>query len=312
MTLLSVIIPVYNTAEFLHQCVNSVIEQADMNCTEIILVNDGSTDNSPEICREFEGKYSNINCINKENEGLAAARNTGIEKALGEYILFVDSDDYLLSDSAHSLITLCEKAHEKSIDALCFNYTRKGSHEAERKCAKSYSNDISMLVNSNIYTSSACLKLFKKKMLIDNNIFFVKGTLSEDILFCGKILDVKNVKIEFYNAVLYFYRVRNNSISRNVSKRQILDVVSTIEELVKTNSENVLSYVAFQYATLMININLCKEQIDNNTLEKICNKKDVLKYNTSFTVRIIYVLTKIFGAKTASNMLCFAFKQKNR
>lgn len=93
---LSIIIPVYNVEEYIYDCLYSVLNIDNLNY-EIILINDGSTDRSGDIIKEFAKKYHNIKIIEQENKGLSAARNKGIQNAIGEYILFVDSDDYLLN-----------------------------------------------------------------------------------------------------------------------------------------------------------------------------------------------------------------------
>lgn len=132
--MISVIIPVYNVEEYLERCVNSVLKQT-YNDLEIILVDDGSTDNSGKICDELKNKDDRIIVIHKENQGLSASRNIGIEKATGEYITFVDSDDYILEDMYETLyknlirndadISMCKYQYVKEQQKIDFRFRYK-------------------------------------------------------------------------------------------------------------------------------------------------------------------------------------------
>jgi len=97
MPLFSIIVPIYNVELYLKECLDSILSQT-FNDFELILVNDGSTDKSGDIAKEYKNKYNNIKLIDKENGGLSSARNAGIKKAIGDYILFIDSDDMLVNE----------------------------------------------------------------------------------------------------------------------------------------------------------------------------------------------------------------------
>ena len=126
----SIIVPVYNVEKYLKRCVDSLIEQSYKNL-EIILVDDGSKDNSFSICKEYESKDSRVRIFHKENEGLGLTRNYGIEKSTGEYITFVDSDDYLTLDAVETMV---EKAAVTNADVVVANmfYKDKGNYSAPR------------------------------------------------------------------------------------------------------------------------------------------------------------------------------------
>ena len=307
--LLSIIIPIYNTEKFISECVNSILPFIDKTNIEIILVNDGSTDNSKLLCEEYVINNSNVKLINQKNGGLACARNTGLQNASGEYLLFLDSDDYYLNEFI-TINKLLNTALEKNLDILCFNYTRNKTHTPERKYNADYDDNVKRLVNNNIYISSACIKLIKRQILLDNNIFFISGTLSEDILFSAKILNIKNIKIAFLNKVLYFYRVREGSITKSITTKHILDLLNIIDELATYKNELVLSYTSFQYATLLINICLTKEKLNQDILETVYKYSYLLKYNKSKTVKIINFCKNIIGVKLTSKLLATAFKIK--
>jgi len=128
--LISIIIPVYNTEKYLRRCVDSVIDQSYKNL-EIILVNDGSTDTSPEICKEFASQDDRIKVVHQENGGLSAARNTGVKHATGEYISFIDSDDYVVTDYISNLYFLIKEHNaDISITDHLLEYDETGNQEA--------------------------------------------------------------------------------------------------------------------------------------------------------------------------------------
>lgn len=108
--LLSIVIPVYNVEAYLRQCLDSVLKSDGAQHCEVILVNDGSTDSSPEICREYTAQYGNVRLVNQPNQGLSEARNTGIREATGKYILFLDSDDFLYEGSLKYILSNIEGA----------------------------------------------------------------------------------------------------------------------------------------------------------------------------------------------------------
>ena len=134
---LSIIVPIYNVEKFVRPCMESIFRQGlDEDCFEVIAVNDGSTDNSIKVIDELLEKHHNISIVNQSNQGLSAARNTGIEKASGKYILFVDSDDLLIDNTLSTLLQEALKAHP---DMLVADYIKMNQQQIERR--KSLSSD---------------------------------------------------------------------------------------------------------------------------------------------------------------------------
>ena len=206
----SVIIPVYNTEKYLPQCLETVINQS-LGDLEIICVDDGSTDRSPEILRQFAQRDSRIKVITQENGGLCAARNNGLKKASGTFVSFIDSDDYIDLDY-----------YEKHYQALC-------KYGADISCAGFYHErlpDFSMSYDKEqIYCDiddkvrvtrvGICgyvwRYVFRKEILLKNKLFFEVGRVIEDVIFSISALYYGRILVTIPGS-RYFYRQNNNSV----------------------------------------------------------------------------------------------------
>ena len=232
---ISVIVPIYNTEKFLRKCIESIVNQT-LQEIEIILINDGSTDNSHNICLEYAEKYpEKIRYINNKNIGCGATRNLGIELAQGKYVAFVDSDDYIEKTMYEELWN--EKEKNDSDIVVCgmtyINIVEKTEKISIPKIMEEddyfkYQNRI-----ANIYN-----KIFKKNLIISNKIFFPINThYAEDLVFCFKAYlstnKINNLSKSFYNYILY----GGNSIY-NLDKR--LGVFISFEEIFKYLEEKKL------------------------------------------------------------------------
>ena len=186
---------------------------------EVILVNDGSTDNSLEICNQYKLKDPRIKFISKPNEGLAETRNKGIELAQGEYIIFLDGDDHL-EKTGTKLSKIYSLLKEKDVDVLLFNLTSFSVNEDYTyniydipKIKKiDMTNDLNNIFKRRLYLASACNKIIKRKIISQYSLRFPKGLLSEDIKWCGDLLKYSH-NIVFYSIEFYFYR-KNIKFSR--------------------------------------------------------------------------------------------------
>ena len=217
----SVIIPVYNTAEFLPQCLDSVINQT-LKDIEIICIDDGSTDNSLQILQEYAKKDDRIIVLTQENQKQGAARNKGLSIARGEYIQFVDSDDYLVKDA-------CEKLYNKSsklnLDMLNFEGINFDEYKQEQARGQTiyyiqpnekkdvyYNKELDDIKGQ--IPISACRFFYNKKFIVDNNILFPEKVYFEDNYFVMKsIILVKRYGI--MRDILYYRRVHKNSTTQN-------------------------------------------------------------------------------------------------
>lgn len=213
--LISVIIPVYNVEKYLHECIDSVLKQTYSNY-EIILVDDGSTDSSGKICDEYAAN-AKVMVIHQKNAGLSAARNAGFDASNGEYVYFLDSDDYILPQT---LLTLYKEATSNNSDVVFFdavsfadgdfkvnqNYIRKKSYE---KC--SGLEMLKRLQDAGEYHSAVPLLFVKKSLIEKNKLSFVDGIYYEDMVYTYQIFCCAKVVSQCKEA-LYCRRYRQSSI----------------------------------------------------------------------------------------------------
>lgn len=213
---ISVVIPVYNVENYLKQCLDSIIKSSYKNI-EIICVNDGSTDNSLKILEEYRQIDNRIIVISQENKGLSGARNSGLKIAQGDYIYFLDSDDWVsvdLIEKAFNEITnknadvLVFGTYNVYLDSIIENKRKITNFIKKFKTTCCYYND-----NKAIYTQSctAWTKFFRKNFLTKNNLFFQEDVrFSEDAVFWSELL-LSNPKIALLDECLYYYRVKRTN-----------------------------------------------------------------------------------------------------
>lgn len=223
----SIIVPVYNVDEYLEETLNSIMKQT-MEDFELILVNDGSKDNSLKICKEYEEKFENIKVINQENSGAGAARNKGIENAIGEYIIFVDGDDVLPEDSVEVRYKVAER--EKSDLVICSTY-KFFQNEKWPLTNHMFSKGVKNLGTDNkdlLLTLGPCNKIYKRE-LIKNIKFPTELQYAEDQVFIIRAyLEAKKIyKTEY---VGYFYRMRGDE-GQSITQQVINNPIRVIKNI---------------------------------------------------------------------------------
>lgn len=214
---ISVIIPVYNVEKYLGKCLDSLLEQTyNQDRIEIILINDGSKDNSLEVCKEYSEKYKNIKLIDKKNEGVSVARNTGIKAATGKYIMILDSDDFLSKNSIENLYNFFEK-HYDEIDLLTypihFFYVNERTELHPRY--KAYDKGSGIYdINEYIYLNQSTVNIMFKN---EQDVFYdATMKLSEDQKFDTQQI-MKKGKIGYCEDAIYFYRRHGGGVSQNIN-----------------------------------------------------------------------------------------------
>lgn len=231
MSTISVIVPVYNVQEYLENCVHSIINQTYSDF-ELLLVDDGSTDGSGELCDKFHAIDNRISVIHKKNGGLSDARNVGIDNTTSPYITFIDSDDYIAPDFLEELLRLHTDCNA---DVSCVNLTETRvvknsipSGTVKRKgCVSGETAVKNSLVRTN-FGVSACGKLFKRSCF--EELKFPYDTLFEDLFTIPYILE-KCEKVAFLEGELYFYYVRAGSITNSTITEKHLEFFDNYNNL---------------------------------------------------------------------------------
>lgn len=230
MILISVIVPVYNVDNYLRKCIDSLIVQT-LKDIEIILVNDGSTDESIDICEEYKLKDNRIKVIHKENGGLSDARNKGIDIAKGKYISFVDSDDWINPQMLEKLYILASKYEA---DIVQGDYIKAYDEDIivnniSENIIKYNAEQILDELYSGNYTKNIVVwnKIYKRELF--NDIRFPKGKLHEDEFTTYKILHKANLIIDS-NIPIYYYRQREGSIMNSDFNIKRLDLLEALKE----------------------------------------------------------------------------------
>ena len=279
--MISVIIPIYNVEEWLWQCVESVLKQT-YDDLEIILVDDGSTDNSPAICDKYVKEDSRIKVIHKKNGGLSDARNAGIEVSSGEYIFFLDGDDWLHKDALRILVAFAEAKHcdvvqcshwYASKDALLFEYRHLS--DSESPFVLNRERAMRQLIYNKYLKNFAWGKLYRT--LIIKKHLFPFDKYFEDSYWQHLIIhDSKNVGI--IPQPYYFYRQRNDSISGVVSFKNLDMIRGMYERLVFINDHykelSPLAYRKFWKAVWLLSVGIThsnEQDILNVALNDIKN-----------------------------------------
>lgn len=320
--LFSVIIPIYNVESYVEKCINSVTHQ-DYKNIEILLINDGSKDSSQLICEKKVKEDSRIRLINKQNGGLSSARNAGLDNATGDYILFLDGDDYW--DDKEALSKINQNLQNSQADIVNFGLKKIFEDTGEIEETKyvfnrqnidfdSKKNTLSYLVKNNLYISSACNKAVKKSIIDKYSLKFEDKALSEDIEWSAKLLLYSNV-IDVIESPFYIYRQRNHSITHMLKLINIEYLVKHIETCIGLcKNENIeykneyMGYVAYQYITLLVSLNSVEEKIPSEMMKRIKNYRYLLKYDLIKRVHIFNLINKFLGFSMLNLFIKFYLK----
>ena len=307
--LISVIIPVYNVEKYINRCVNSIINQTYTNL-EIILVDDGSSDESPTLCDALASSDSRVKVIHKKNEGVSKARNTGIENATGKYIAFIDGDDYI--DETYFEIL---EANIKENELICSNYIKEQvlGNKLIDNTNMVYSKDEYIELIMNDKAMGTCWgKLFIKEK-INHICFDVNTNYMEDTLFLIQYLHEANIdKIKHFNTNYHYNCLNENSITKNKK----IDVIARINTIFYTLDKiNILTNNSFTETIESKKVRIIKKNLENlyskKELDEVVNKIKLPKCNNSkfFLFQILYkgkhtrMLYIFFGMKRNLKMI---------
>ncbi len=313
---LSIIIPVYNTEQYISECIESIID-SNISDYEILLIDDGSTDNSGKICDDYAKQYDNILSFHKLNGGASSARNYGLKRAKGEYIFFLDSDDFLIK--GNNLKNIVRNASADVIQfKMCYLYTKNKQYQYLRDINTEYANVKHFLylqVENGTFSISPCDKIIKKSLLIINKIYFMEGIVAEDLDWTLQLfLKVKDIIV--VNDNVYVYRQqRCGSVSTNINSKSIKSLVFIIDKWINYGYSDLeykkiyMNYLAYQYVILITLIN--KRNCDSLLKKRILNMKDILKFDINFKVKLANKAINMLGIDIGRIILKTYLKFKN-
>ena len=305
----SIILPIFNVEKYLIECVESILSQSFSNY-EIILVDDGSTDNSSQICDDYASRYSFIRALHKKNGGLSDARNFGTKEARGEYIIYIDSDDFVLSKDFLSEIN---KSISSNPDLIFYKYVKYFDDKKELgECTFSYEGvdeqkslpaQLHKLVELDSFYGMAWIKAIKKDLLIQNNIFFEVGLLGEDMEWNYHIITNCN-KIVFIDRPFIAYRQRSGSITSTHKIKNLTDFIYIIKKwssIINSDIKNIelkdalFGSLAKYYSNLLIVYARLRDKNKRKYKKEIKNLSWILNYSLSSRPRTVHKFYRLFG-----------------
>jgi len=317
----SFIVPVYNAEPYIRQCVDSLMAQTYTDY-EIVLVDDGSLDNSPAICDSYAEQDGRIKVIHKNNGGASDARNIGINIATGEYIIFVDADDFWYE--VDSLRLIVNYVQENPVDLLGFNgsyffpesntispfplYSKELSKQVDG------STIINEMVKTGLIQISPCLKIISRRFIINNKLFFIKGKTSEDIPWFIDVLDSCS-KCLFINQYIYAYRKGiDSSVSSQMDEKHFLSLFNIFKnELSKVEERSfsqeakdaLKSFLAYEYCILLT------YNVSHDLRKELYGYKQILSYSQHPKVKKASKIYKLGGIRITACFLKLYMKLRS-
>lgn len=271
---ISIIVPVYNVEKYLEKCVKSIINQTYTNL-EILLINDGSTDNSLEICKKLIKIDDRIKIFDIKNSGVSFARNFGVENSTGKYIVFVDSDDYVSKNMVELLYYALKKEDaDFSVGKVehIYELTEREESDLNFDCVDTLVWDSKCALREFLNTKRTSFfpvaKMFKKDLL-ENFKFNLNYKLAEDALFLTEILLESNRKVVFVDYTIYFYLHRQNSATTTINSnvfdtiKVYSEILPNIEEKYPKLKSEILNRRYWSYFTVLDKIIFDKEKYKN-------------------------------------------------
>lgn len=318
--LVSIIVPVYNVELWLNKCVDSILEQTYKNI-EIILIDDGSTDKSCEICDEYLNKSNKVRVFYNEHKGVSYSRNCGIKNSRGKYIMFIDSDDFI--NNSKVLEEFIDILETEESDFIYTSYCRFDDGKEnivtenlpinikndEIKC-KSGVEIMSLLISKNSFHHAPYLKICKRELLVENDLFFKEGIYHEDAEWTPKLFYYSK-KISIYSEPYYMRRMRENSImttkNERIKAKKINDRLNVAYDLIKFfyilpegNEKEVIinDFVRMYWGDLMVITNLKNKDNINSCCNIVKKTRKILKNGKEKKYKFANIIINIIGVRS--------------
>jgi glycosyltransferase involved in cell wall biosynthesis len=303
---ISVIVPVYNTERYLSSCIDSVINQAYSNI-EVILVNDGSTDRSGNICDEYSQFDNRIKVIHQKNSGASTARNKGLDVATGDYIMFLDSDDYWVNSCLEKIVDKLKK-NKFDIDVMFLKVAVVKDDNTLTEF-KGYEFDycnreelLDYISHQDKVAVSACLKVIKRDVFSSKQMYFQDSLLAEDIDWFFRLITLTN-HFSTYEGEFYCYRILKNSASRNTSEKRIKDYLYILNKWIDIvndsyggmEKEKFFYMIGYEYEILLATFLDFNSEIRKKYMRAVKTLFWLLKYRNKPRSRLIKILNSTVG-----------------
>ena len=319
---LSIIIPVYNVEAHLEQCIRSIL-QSEIHDLEIFLIDDQSTDASGQLCDFFAQQYDHCYSYhNEKNKGLGATRNIGLNKARGEYITFIDADDYINSEQLNNIVSILMTNNKTDLFLMnahkVYNNGIKEPidqpYESEKLFNQTREEVFSYLALQKKYPGSACTKIIRREIILENAIFFQEGVLSEDLEWVVRALlfskTFNSVEGEYY----YYRQQRHGSITSSVSEKRLWGIINAIERSVKDveNEDAIVrrtikGFMAYEYLIALWMYDQIKNNLtrDRESIYKNFFLKNIklLNYKRDKKYQIIKYILELTGVDFTARIL---------
>ncbi|MES2864258.1 MULTISPECIES: glycosyltransferase family 2 protein [unclassified Flavobacterium] len=304
--LFSIIVPVYNVEEYLNQCIDSILEQSFSNF-ELILVNDGSMDTSLAICSEYKSRDERIQLLDKQNGGAADSRNYGLSKARGQYVIFVDGDDFWSGDFVLNEMAILIKnndfdiiIHEESRYFSTNNIKCKYNQNKLKHNSGNFEDDALDLVYYHLYASSPWDKIIKRSILIDNDLFFPLNLKYEDMEWCAKLMNHINTYC-IYPKSFYMYRqLRVGSEVYSMNEQAVLDIHKSVKKgLIEIQNEKetlqlaMKNYWSFYYVVILMHFDKLSLNNKKVLIKELSSWKNLISSGRNITVDKVNSFYKI-------------------
>lgn len=302
----SVIIPVYNAEKTIQRCVESLFSQTKFDAiTEILLINDGSSDGSLELIKDFETKVDKIRVIDKKNEGVSKTRNLGIKEAVGEYLLFVDNDDYLDYDYIENFYNVVLKYNS---DIVLGGYKRTNSLGNTL-----YEVNLDNTEWSKYIIVAPWARVYNKDFLVKNNILFFDYGIGEDVIFNLKAYSkTNNIAVIKYAGYNWYYNDVSVSNTTQKGLNKSLDITKVISEMLEVaslsnnkNNELINYYICRYYIWYLL---FSGKYSNRETFVKVHDNIKMFLLNNRFSLKLSPFSSKLKGEPFSKRLIVFLFR----
>ena len=311
---ISVIVPVYNLEKYIRQCLESVLNQTYRDL-ELIVVDDGSQDGSVPVCREIAAADQRVRVIENRHDNQATARNTGVRQASGDYIIFLDGDDFWADSGA--LERLAERLGKTGAELLNFSYVKYWEKDNRQEpyftapdmpVLERREDQLEYLFAHGLYIASPCNKIIARR-IFDEGLTFAEGVHSEDVAWSAELLLAAR-SFDYVNENFYMYRQREGSSRYSYSEKHCTDRKDNIMACLRLCEQTegyqkrfLQIYTAFQFATFFV-WQARAEKVPVECINELAGYKGIMKYSgTSRKVKLLHMACCVLGYRNLCRLI---------